>query len=511
MLDVKDFTKVANGGFGDPHNSHAWSMEWFKGRLYVGTSRDILWLFARMGNYPYLDPYPVPLPPRAEMDLRAQIWRYTPETGSWDKVYTSPLATTSPLGVIFAVPWRKLLRARRGVDRQARRRRARAVIRGLLRTWREWVSAGFRVEVARDLGYRNMVVYRDTHGIEALYVVCTGPEGHILRTTDGITFEVITRLGLGRNVALGFRPLVSLGGRLYTSTVGHPMFPNMSTYPAVLETDDPARGAMDPSVWRPVSAPGFGDPDNLSIFEMAVFKNHLYAGTANLNGFQIWKTDAAGSPPYRWTQVVKDGGHQGASNNFAVISMCSFGEWLYVGSGRAPSALETLEPAPGELIRIAPDDTWDVVAGDPRETPHGFKAPISGLGAGFGNPFAMYVWRMEEHEGWLYAGINDATTLLRYTPRSRLGPSMVRWVDQQGGVEKILGTDGGCDLWGTRDGIHWTCLTRTGFGNPCNNGVRTLKSTPVGLFVGTMNFFTEAKDPATGELRGGTEIWLGTP
>ena len=63
MLDVKDFAKIASCGFGDPHNSYAWSMEWFKGRLYVGTNRDILWMFARMGDHTYLDPYPVPLLP----------------------------------------------------------------------------------------------------------------------------------------------------------------------------------------------------------------------------------------------------------------------------------------------------------------------------------------------------------------------------------------------------------------------------------------------------------------
>jgi hypothetical protein len=33
MLDAANFRRVANGGFGDPHNSHAWSMEWFQGRL----------------------------------------------------------------------------------------------------------------------------------------------------------------------------------------------------------------------------------------------------------------------------------------------------------------------------------------------------------------------------------------------------------------------------------------------------------------------------------------------
>src|SRR5262245_42007450 len=357
MLDVKDFTKVASCGFGDPHNSYAWSMEWFKRRLYVGTNRDILWLFARARNHTYLDPYPVALPPRAEMDLRGQIWCYTPETGSWEQIYTSPLVTSSLLRVTATLPWRRLLRARRMLSRQTRRRRTRAVIRGLFRVWHEWLRAGFRDKSPRDMGYRNMAVYTDQHGTEALYVVSTGAEGHLLRTTDGTTFEVLTKPGLGRKMGFGFRPLVSFRGRLYTSPVGSPILPNISAYPAVLETDDPARGAVEPSVWRPVSVPGFGDPDNISIFEMAVFQDHLYAGVANLNGFQIWKTDAAGSPPYRWTQVVTNGGHQGPSGLPAVISMCPFDEWLYVGSGRAVRALETLVPTPGELIRIAPDDT----------------------------------------------------------------------------------------------------------------------------------------------------------
>jgi hypothetical protein len=509
MLDVKHFAKVAGCGFGDPHNSYAWSMEWFKGRLYVGTNRDILWMFARTGDHTSLDPYPVPLPPQAEMDLRGQIWCYTPETGSWEQVYTSPLTTSSPLRGTVTLPWRRLLRARRRLGRQTRRRRRPAVIRGLLRAWREWVCAGFRSITPRDMGYRNMAVFTDQHGTEALYVVSTGAEGHILRTTDGTTFEVLTGSARSLNTAFGFRPLVTFKGRLYTSPVGSPMLPNISVYPAVLEADDPARGDVDPSVWRPVSAPGFGDPDNISIFEMAVFREHLYAGVVNLSGFQIWKTDAAGSPPYRWTQVVTNGGHQGPSGLPAVISMCPFGEWLYVGSGRAVPAIEALAPIPGELIRIAPDDTWEVVAGAPHETPQGIKAPISGMPGGFGNPLAMYVWRMEEHDGCLYAGLNDPTTFLRYSPRSRLDARVACWVDQHGGLEKVMEAEGGFDLWGTPDGVHWTCITRTGFGNPFNNGVRTLKSTPVGLFVGTMNFFTEAKDSTTGDSCGGTEIWLG--
>ena len=147
------------------------------------------------------------------------------------------------------------------------------------------------------MGYRSMAVFTDQQGTEALYVVSTGAEGHILRTLDGATFEVLPKPSLSVNMAFGFRPLVTFKGRLYTSPVGSPMFPNFSVYPTVLEITDPARAAVVPSAWRPVSAPGFGDPDNLSIFEMAVFRDHLYAGVGNLNGFQIWKTDAAGPPP----------------------------------------------------------------------------------------------------------------------------------------------------------------------------------------------------------------------
>ena len=83
--------------------------------------------------------------------------------------------------------------------------------------------------------------------------------------------------------------------------------------------------------------------------------------------------------------------------------MCPFGEWLYVGSGRAVPAIEMLEPTPGELIRIhqtTPGKWWL----GPCATPLGMKVPISGMPGGFGNPLAMFVWRMEEHDGWLYAG-----------------------------------------------------------------------------------------------------------
>lgn len=506
MLDAPDFQKVGHGGFGDSHNSIVWSMEWFQQRLYVGTIRDILWLFKMIGNYPYLDPYPVALPPLGAMDLRAQIWRYTPEEARWDQVYVAPLVRPSLRRAAAVLPWRRLVRFRRGARRE-RRRRAGVVVQRLLRLGLEWAQAGWELRLARDLGYRTMLVHTDARGIEALHVTALGMGGgRLLRTTDGVAFDVVTDGRVNELVGSAFRPLVSFRGRLYASPVGA----YFSTYPAVLESDDPARGAVDPAAWRSVSPPGFHDPDNLGIFEMAAFRDHLYAGVANPSGFQIWKSDLSGRPPYQWRLIVRDGGHKGPSGIYAPVSMCAFGDWLYVGSGRAPSGLESFEPTPGELIRIAPDDTWEVVTGEARDTHQGFKAPVSGLPALFGSPFSMYVWRMAEHDGWLYAGTNDATTLLRYTPSHLIGPRAKRVVEAYGGIEPTVAAEGGFDLWRTQDGIRWTCVTRTGFGNPLNHGLRTLKSTPLGLFVGTQNFYTDVRDRATGEVSGGAEVWLGS-
>ena len=37
---------------------------------------------------------------------------------------------------------------------------------------------------------------------------------------------------------------------------------------------------------------------------MFATSDYLYAGTGNIRyGCQLWKTDAVGRPPYRWTKI----------------------------------------------------------------------------------------------------------------------------------------------------------------------------------------------------------------
>jgi hypothetical protein len=58
------------------------------------------------------------------------------------------------------------------------------------------------------------------------------------------------------------------------------------------------------------------------------------------------------------------------------------------------------------------------------------------------------------------------------------------------------GSPMGGDLYRTLDGVHWEPVFVDGLENPDNHGIRTLESTPVGLFVGTENPFTRL------------EVWL---
>jgi ubiquinone/menaquinone biosynthesis C-methylase UbiE len=175
-------------------------------------------------------------------------------------------------------------------------------------------------------------------------------------------------------------------------------------------------------------------------------------------------------------------------------------------------------PAPPEIIRIGPDDRWDIVIGDPRMTPLGLKVPLSGLGPGCGNPFSGYLWAMCEHDGWLYIATAVWAVFLRYAGRQEQLPKGLRNLLSPENVERMLMRFGGCDLWRTRDGLHWLPVTQNGFDNCFNIGFRNMVSSPYGLFVGAANPFSpEVATKRTAgwtyekNQRGGLEIWMGSP
>src|SRR5262249_45085726 len=183
----------------------------------------------------------------------------------------------------------------------------------------------------------------------------------------------------------------------------------------------------------------------------------------------------------QWKKVIAFGGGRGRLNQIA-MSLCTFDGSLYVGTAIQNCSFDydyNVGPAAPEVLRIHPDDTWDLIVGEPRKTPQGLKFTISGMGPGFSNPFVGYIWSMGVHDGWLYAGTSCWTIFLRYRDLPDDIPNQVRdlipWKAPQSrlDLETTLRQFGGAHLWRTRDGVTWLPVTQNGFGNSYNLGVRT--------------------------------------
>src|SRR5690606_32660876 len=150
----------------DRQNSWAWSMQCWKGLLYVGTNR--AWRCAEIASFKSLLPRLFPYPPDApdvactsnpvDMPMQAELWGWS---AAYDKLVS-----------VFLSP-------------------------------RDLPLADGRL-ISRDIGFRGMNVFLEKDGTEALYAAGVSPrfmnfelaeEGdappRLLRSTDGITFTPV--------------------------------------------------------------------------------------------------------------------------------------------------------------------------------------------------------------------------------------------------------------------------------------------------------------------------------
>lgn len=427
--DEDDFVSMAPQGFGDRQNSWPWSMQWWKGYLYVGTNR--AWHCAETASFHNLFPGSVPYPPNdpdiecpddpEDIPAQAEIWRWSPATNIWQRVYQSPNDVLLASGKY----------------------------------------------TARDIGFRGMTVYTEDDGTEALYVTGVAarfinfegardlPPPRILRTTDGVNWEAVPQTpGTG----LGDFPWASLRnpfvdkGRLYV--IGG--FAQGSG--VLLESSDPAAGDDAYSVvsaWGMLASAG------------APFNGQLYVASQSLSGYKVFRTDNSGTAPYSYTQVINNGGYLDQPNN-EILSMLDYNGQLYAGGNGV-----IFRGTGAELIRINPDDTWDLIVGNPRQTPSGWKLPLSGFTSGFGNEFNGHMWRLERYEDNLFVGTFDSSTVYKDDPT----------------MEPILRDLMGFDLWRSPEGTEFYSVTTQGFGDKFNFGVRSMEATPQGLFVGAANYY----------------------
>ena len=449
-LMLAGFRRVASNGFheqgGSSSNSWAWTMKWYKGKLYVGTGREELCTTLLANDIQTgTKVYPLAMlddlcPPVAEYPdrLAAEIWQFTPETEEWRRVFRSP--ATIPVGV--------------NADGSPR-------------------------FTARDLGFRGMATFTETDGTEALYVggVTSGavfgnfppydtigfPPPRLLRTTDGENWAAVpqapgTFLGeVGKPQPGGTRKIVSFRG--LTPFKGK-LFATVGDYRGVGQIVASANPRAGNNAWY-LAAPVL---EQFPVWNLHVFADQLYVTTGdsfiNKDGYGVYKTTAEGAPPYNYVPIITNGAWQ-ANPTFRSTQGLSFMDFrgqLYCGTNR-----------PTELIRINPDDTWDLIVGEPRFTPQGLKRPLSGLGIGFGSWFNGHFWRMGVHDDRLYLGTWDWSIGL--TGLSDL--------------DRLFGYQYGFDLYRTDDGIHWAAVSKNGMGDGYNYGGRSFETTPFGLFFGT--------------------------
>jgi hypothetical protein len=468
-LRKEDFRRVATRGFGDGHNAYTHSMAWFKDRLYVTTMRDNFALM-RSRLSVGLDVWPVECPTDPfELDLRAEIWCYDPLTGAWERVFKSPT-----------------------------------------------IIGSHGKPIPRDISYRSIAVYRRDESEPLRLFISTwcparGPGPVIMMTEDGRNFETTCEPGLVGLPVTTIRSLIPFKGRMYTTPAGsRGGNTNVSGHAVVYESKDPARGG-----WEPVSDFGFGDVGNKSLHELVAWGDHLYAGTLNHSGFQLWRSRCEGEAPYEWERVMEQGAWRGPLNQ-GVLSMMPFKGSLYIGTGIQGGGIDRdnhIGPGAAELLRLHEDLSWDLLVGEPRDTPDGRKDPLSGRWAGFDNFFNGYFWRMCEHEGWLYMGTFEWSSVLGYVKRGRW-PTAFANVLAHVGPQRMLENQSGFDLYRSHDGENWVPVTTNGMGNPYNMGLRTLQSTPHGLFIGTANPWGPKIMPLDGDRyvpnpRGGCEVFLG--
>jgi hypothetical protein len=446
---------IAQDGFGDPRNTLAWSMARFRGRIYVGTGRQVVcvenWtvdFFLRVSNRYVTNPLPgttCPADPY-DMDLRAEIWEYTPRTGKWRRVYKSRADVPNPRA-----------------------------------------PGKF---VARDIAFRGMTVFRDARGRKRLYAGGVTADEYlpelkrkypprILSSRDGRHWratparDVVVRMPYGVFRPVGFRSLRVWRGRMYVTVT-----PGLTGDGAIFEVKRP---------WSPRRA-HFRQitPSTMAVFEFDLFNRALYAGTGDRErGYGVYRITRERSR-YRFEPIVTDGAGRGQTVT-SVVSMHVFKRRLYVGSSGWWN--KELNPV-SEIIRIDRAGGWQVVTGPPRTVRGQLVGPISGLGDGFNNPFSAHFWRMATYRGEIVVGTNDWAYLvvLAY-------PGLEPWAVDV--IEFVLRDEMGFDLWASCDGVNWRTITRGAFGPNRSNrydfGARNLVRADGRLYVGSANNAQGAK------------------
>ncbi len=291
--------------------------------------------------------------------------------------------------------------------------------------------------------------------------------GQILRSEDGESFERASTHGLSDDTQLSVAELVGFGKNLFAvprGTITDAVHEARWSPEPMIYMATPGKKGEDGEAeteWVPACLPGFGDLTNLEVATLTEANGALYASTINpSHGFQLWRTEAKGKPPFKWEKVLDRGAWRYALN-MEVTSACAFGDALYLGtglSGRGHDATHDIGPGAAELIRVRSDGSWDLLVGEMRFSPDGLLVPSTAMGPGFHNDFNAAISTLFTQDGVLYAGTQNWEpdfVLDQRVPEGESPPPL----------------EGGAELWASSDGSAWTRIEDGTLADPAAIGV----------------------------------------
>lgn len=246
----------------------------------------------------------------------------------------------------------------------------------------------------------------------------------LYRLAPNGSWDRVASGGFGDTSNVGIDRLTEFNGHLFASTW--------------VEDDSGAQIWRTPSgnvgTWSQVAQGGLGSTNNAEFMALAVFNDHLYAGTwvgdTSVHGAEIWRSATGDNGS--WTRVVSNG-FNNDPNNGAVLSMKSFGGALYAATMNWASG--------GEVWRTSNGVQWTQVNSN-----------------GFGNGANTSVSSLEVFNGRLYAGTRHSF--------------------------------GGGEIWRTTNGTSWEPVMLGGFGTTDNRQIAALIHFRGELFAVAGNFVT---------------------
>ncbi|OLS02611.1 hypothetical protein [Tissierella creatinophila] len=455
-------------------NNYAWSMAEMGDYIYVGTGRNIFYnVFKGISQSIGIEiNFPDILIPK-NYDNSAEIWRYKRDGSEG---------------------WKRVFKAQEGIE--GFRFMIRYTTPGGETAIYAGVSIGYSMDDEADA--EEVAFYPGGYSIKQ-NISNEEPKVKIFKSTNGYDWEELRSDIPGTST----RSMVVHNGKLYMSVLNE-LSSDFGT--RIYVSEDPEYEG-----WELVTSQGDRNTNpNDGVVIMESFNNHLYAGTGQDEGFELWRTIGVHPEQNRWVRVIDKGA--GDALNQGPLTLGVFKNHLYVGAIYSPFDVNLRYGSfkPFDLIRIDKNDNWELVVGgspfEPTNPETGVRGQaLSGLPSGFGNPFNLYCWQLQEHNGEFYLGTFDWLVLV--VPMLLANLSLITEDTSMGNLlQEILdyipaqflnyiinppfSIFRGFDLFKSSDGVRWVPVTINGLDNPYNYGVRNIFSSEDGhLYLGTANVF----------------------